>query len=72
MDRKLLAACGSALYGERWQTDLARDLKVADRTMRRWVSGESDIPPSVAKDVHALLMARRVALDRLSRHTAFL
>lgn len=31
-----LAAAGRALYGERWQTSLATDLQVADRTMRRW------------------------------------
>ena len=47
-----LKIIGEALYGPRWQSDLARDLNIADRTMRRWCAGE-DIPPGVA---HELLM----------------
>ncbi len=53
-----LADIGRALYGERWQTALAADLGVADRTMRRWVSEESAIPLGIVRDVRALLVAR--------------
>ena len=38
-----LAAAGRALYGQLWQSALARDLGVNDRTMRRWVAGHE--PP---------------------------
>ena len=33
-----LAAVGRALYGERWQTPLANDLNVNERTLRRWLA----------------------------------
>ena len=39
-----LAAQGRLLYGERWQTSLAGDLGISDRTVRRWMSGETAIP----------------------------
>src|SRR5215470_14699039 len=42
---------GRALYGERWQTSLATDLDIADRTMRRWLTGESAIPGNVERDL---------------------
>ena len=53
-----LAATGRALYGERWQTALAQDLQVADRTMRRWVSGDSPIPDGVRTQVREILGER--------------
>ena len=31
---------GEALYGPRFQSDLARLLGVSDRTVRRWCAGE--------------------------------
>jgi hypothetical protein len=34
-----LASAGRALYGDRWQTSLAHDLHVSDRTVRRWLTG---------------------------------
>lgn len=45
MSSRLLRDVGEALYGPRWQSDLARDLHVADRTMRRWLAGADDMPP---------------------------
>ena len=39
----------SRLYGaHRWQTALARELQVNDRTVRRWASGSSPVPQSAA------------------------
>lgn len=50
------------LYGaRRWQTALARELQVNDRTVRRWVSGASPVPQSVALCVRLM-----VFLDELS------
>jgi hypothetical protein len=43
----LLRAIGEALYGSCWHTDLAGDLDVADRTVRRWETGYSAIPTGV-------------------------
>lgn len=35
---------GSALYGEDWQSALARRVRVDARTMRRWKAGDREIP----------------------------
>jgi hypothetical protein len=37
----LLTRLGEALYGDRWQTQLAG---ISSRIVRRWVSGEAQIP----------------------------
>jgi len=58
MNPDQLAAFGRALYGERWQTALATDLRVADRTMRRWLSGETPIGVSIASELRDLLLKR--------------
>lgn len=60
-----LEAVGRVLYGPRWQTDLAADLGVTYRTMRRWVSGESPIPGGVEADLRRLLAERRIEIDGL-------
>jgi hypothetical protein len=53
-----LAAAGRALYGERWQTSLAHDLHVSDRTLRRWLAGDSPIPEHVGSEVRTVLSER--------------
>ena len=58
-----LRIIGAALYGPRWQTDLARALDVSDRHMRRWVSGAAPIPEGVRADLLALIGKRRGDLD---------
>ena len=63
MSSKLLRDAGEALYGPRWQSDLARDLHVSDRTVRRWVSGADDLPPGVALDLLRLCEERAQILD---------
>lgn len=60
---KLIKA-GKALYGERWQTDLARDLGLSDgRRIRQWLSGDRPIPEGVWKDITALLSERKAVID---------
>lgn len=63
----LLRAAGEALYGTRWQSDLARDLKVSDRTVRRWDAGSNEIPSGVWPELRALLRARGLALASVRR-----
>jgi len=62
---KLLSDTGEALYGSRWQSPLARDLDVSDRTMRRWTAGVDDMPTGVALDLLRLVLERAQALDDL-------
>ena len=38
----ILQDVGAALYGERWQSDLGRAVEVTDRTVRRWLAGETE------------------------------
>lgn len=60
-----LAEAGQALYGERWQTDLARDLGLSDgRRIRQWMSGDRPIPTGVWADITRLL--RKRGLDALT------
>lgn len=59
-----LAAAGSALYGDRWQTDLARDLGLSDgRRIRQWLAGERPIPPGVWSDIAGLLRHRQMSIQ---------
>lgn len=63
----LLREAGKALYGPRWQSDIARDLGVSDRTVRRWDAGQNAIPPGVWANIRALLTTRGVALASVRR-----
>lgn len=63
--RELIRQAGEALYGERWQSELSRAIKVSDRTMRRWVSDPYEIPGGVWNDIQGLLLARGVAIEKL-------
>lgn len=46
---------GEALYGPRWHAELARQLGITYRTLRRWMTGEYPVPAGVAGDVGVLL-----------------
>jgi hypothetical protein len=53
-----LAAAGWALFGDRWQASLARGLHISDRTVRRWVAGDSPIPEQTRRKLWSVLMER--------------
>jgi hypothetical protein len=53
-----LAAAGRALYGERWQTSLAMDLSISDRTMRRWLVSQMPIPDGFRRELRQVLIKR--------------
>jgi DNA-binding transcriptional regulator YdaS (Cro superfamily) len=63
---RLLVECGEALYGPQWQSALARDLGVADRTVRRWVAGTSEVPAGLYVDLLRLTQERAAVLDALA------
>jgi hypothetical protein len=65
---RLLVECGEALYGERWQSALARDLGVSDRTMRRWAAGTHDVPGALYAELQQLTHKRAQRLDTIE-HT---
>lgn len=57
--RKLLGAAASLLYGDHWQSALAALLDVNDRTVRRWVAGDSAVPDSALAAIADRLAKRR-------------
>jgi len=65
----LLERVGNALYGQQWQSALARDLGVSDRTMRRWVAGDTEPPTGVRDDLirlaHVRLADLKSVIDEL-------
>jgi hypothetical protein len=67
----LLEEAGAALYGPRWQTDLAHALGVSDRTIRRWIAGgDASIPESVWADIAVVLDLRGADLADVRRKVA--
>ena len=70
-DAAILWEAGAAIYGERWQSSLARDLGVAVRTMQRWAVGDQPVPAGAWRDIERLLSARgqtiKAVLRRLPR-----
>lgn len=63
----LLADVGEALYGSRWQTDLAGELGVSDRTVRRWLAEPNAVPAGAWTDI-LQLMDRRTRLLASLKH----
>lgn len=66
-NQPLIVAVGSALFGSRWQSELARELEVSDRTVRRWAAGEFEPPPGVYAQLLEMLRERRRAFPALAR-----
>lgn len=54
----LLKIAGEALYGERWQSPLARDLGVSDRTVRNWCAAKHEYPHDLADRLLSILRER--------------
>ncbi len=61
----LLRRVGEALFGLRWQSALALELDVSDRTMRRWVAGDT-IPAGVWGELKLLTYSRGLVLIEIS------
>jgi hypothetical protein len=70
MPNGLLHRCGAALYGERWQSPLARDLGVAIRTVQRWEAGDRAVPSGIWPELYRLLGARADEIAALRRALA--
>lgn len=55
---KLLYRVAGTLYGDRWQSALARELGVAVRTVQRWHARHSPIPDGIWPELDQLLARR--------------
>jgi transcriptional regulator with XRE-family HTH domain len=60
-----LAAIGRALYGARWQSDMADALGVDRRTIRRWMAGQNPVPAAADAEMRRLLERRGAEIGRL-------
>jgi len=63
MSSNLLKDTGEVLYGPLWQSQLARDMNMSDRHMRRLVSGTANIKPGMYADLVRLCKERATAID---------
>ena len=58
---------GQALFGGRWQSDLARAIGVDSRRVRQWMADERPIPPGVWADIAGLLRQRQIRIGSVLR-----
>ena len=65
-DDHLLTDVGRALYGDQWQSPLARDLQVNDRTMRRWIARDTSPPAALDAELIRLVDLRVAELQSLA------
>lgn len=66
MTENLLKRTGEALYGPRWQSEIARDLGISDRHVRRLAAGEDNLKPGMALDLWRITLERAAALEELA------
>ena len=61
-----LEKCGAILYGNRWQTELAKNLGLTDsRMIRYWLSRERNVPVYVWKNIVELVKEKQKQLGIL-------
>lgn len=49
---------GKLLYGQFWYTPMGAELDLNERTIRRWLKGESSIPAGVVNDLIGIARKR--------------
>lgn len=62
-----LEAFGTALFGPSWHGPLSRALDVSDRTLRRWMSGEFEMPEGIWAECKALCEETAKRLAKLAK-----
>lgn len=54
-----LEQAGRLLFGDVWQTALARALRTTPRTVRRWAAGDAPIPGPAQVAIEMLVQAHQ-------------
>lgn len=67
MTPDLLKRCAAAYSPERGRTALASALGVTDRTIRRWLRGDTAIPANIADDLVRIMRDRHGQLREQAR-----
>jgi len=68
MDPEIFCMVGEALYGSHWRSAIARDLSVADRTVRRWTAGRTPIPEGISTELRTLCETRTADIKAAMTH----
>jgi hypothetical protein len=63
--QQILKMAGEALYGERWQSPLARDLGTTDRNLRYWCAGTHTAPADLDAKLVELLGRRSMTISEV-------
>lgn len=58
----LLRSVGAALYGPRWQSEVARDLGVSFRSVNRWLALDA-MPSDIPDRLRPIVRARIISLE---------
>jgi len=61
----LLREIGVTLYGNGWEGQVAKDLAVDPRLVRRWINGGTMIPDAIWPRLRKKLQFRKLALEAL-------
>ena len=67
MTRERLSHIGQLLYGPRWRDPLSDELRIAERTVRRWIAGSIPIPDSIKRDLARLCRERASELNAVAK-----
>lgn len=70
-DIQKLEMIGLSMFGEQWQSAIAKKLGVNDRTVRRWVAGEIQINQNIFADLQRAIIERQRQLQltlRILKH----
>ena len=58
---------GRALYGDRWISLVAADLRISERTVRRWAAGTYEPPATVLAELRAIVAKRAADMVEIAR-----
>jgi hypothetical protein len=61
----LLRSIGEKLFGSQWQSELSGNLSVNERSLRRWLSGQDEIPSGVWGDLRRIIETRWINFREL-------
>lgn len=54
-----------SLYGDQWQSAIARDLAISDRQVRRIAAGAANAQPGMLIDLWRLMLERQMEMDKI-------